>query len=95
VIAKVARQSAALRGSSKQQIRVQELPLKGIEAGMVLGEDVKSAKGLLLIAHGQEVTAGVLERVRNFSAKLGIREPVRMVVNREKTQPTEAVTVTG
>jgi hypothetical protein len=46
---------------------------------MFFGEDVKSAKGLLLIARGQEVTPSLLERIRNFSSELGIREPIRMI----------------
>ena len=83
---------AALRGSAKQEVTVHELLLRDIETGMIFGEDVKSAKGLLLIARGQEVTAGLLERARNFSNELGIREPVRMVVKEAKSEPTEAVT---
>jgi hypothetical protein len=38
--------------------------------GMIFGEDLKSSKGLLLIARGQEVTPALLERMRNFSPNL-------------------------
>ncbi len=71
---------ATLQGSSKREILVRELPLRQIEVGMVFGEDVRSSKGLLLIARGQQVTLGLQERVRNFSAELGVREPIRMIV---------------
>ncbi len=75
---------AKLQGSGKQEILVHELKLRQIEVGMVFGEDVRSSKGLLLIARGQQVTSGLQERVRNFSAELGIREPIRMIVKPNK-----------
>jgi len=80
---------AKLYGSSKREILVHELRLRQIEVGMVFGEDVRSSKGLLLIARGQQVTPGLQERVRNFSAELGVREPIRMIV---KTGENEAAT---
>jgi response regulator RpfG family c-di-GMP phosphodiesterase len=70
---------ADLCGRDKKEVMVHELTLRDIVAGMLFGEDVKSAKGLLLIARGQEVTPSLLERVRNFSSELGIREPIRMI----------------
>ncbi|MGH9575267.1 MAG: HD domain-containing phosphohydrolase [Candidatus Acidiferrales bacterium] len=78
---------AKLHGSSKREILVHELRLRQIDVGMVFGEDVRSSKGLLLIARGQQVTRGLQERVRNFSAELGVREPIRMIV---KTAGDEA-----
>jgi response regulator RpfG family c-di-GMP phosphodiesterase len=75
---------ATLQGSAKSEIAIHELRLRQIEVGMVFGEDVRSAKGLLLIARGQQVTPGLQERVRNFSAELGIREPIRMMMKPEK-----------
>lgn len=77
---------AELHGSRRQEVVVQELRLCELAVGMVFDEDVMSAKGLLLIARGQEVTPGLLERVRNFSSELGIREPIRMVL-RSVAQP--------
>jgi hypothetical protein len=70
---------AELRGRGKKEAREHELTLRDMKAGMFFGEDVKSAKGLLLIARGQEVTPSLLERIRNFSSELGIREPIRMI----------------
>jgi hypothetical protein len=87
---------AKLHGSSKREILVHELRLLQIEVGMVFGEDVRSSKGLLLIARGQQVTPGLQERVRNFSADLGVREPIRMIVKAtegEATGEMEAETV--
>jgi response regulator RpfG family c-di-GMP phosphodiesterase len=70
---------AMLRGSSQDKVQMIELAVREVVVGMVFGEDLKSSRGLLLIARGQEVTPALLERMRNFSPELGIREPVRMV----------------
>ena len=48
--------------------------------GMVVDQDVRSKIGLLLLAKGQEVTLPVLGRLRAFGAKVGIAEPVRVLV---------------
>ncbi len=69
----------AFAGLHGRDRKVHTLMLQEIAAGMLFGEDVKSSKGLLLIARGQEVTPSLLERVRNFSLELGIREPIRMI----------------
>lgn len=61
---------------------VQELPVKGLAVGMVLAEEVRTAAGGLLIASGQELTLSLLERLKNFAAGVGIKEPVRVVVGR-------------
>jgi len=71
---------AAMRGSTQDKIQMLELAIREVRVGMVFGEDLKSSKGLLLIARGQEVTPALLERMRNFSAELAIREPVRMLL---------------
>jgi response regulator RpfG family c-di-GMP phosphodiesterase len=82
---------AELRGRGKKEVLVHELMLREIAAGMQFGEDVKSAKGLLLIARGQEVTPSLLERVRNFSSELGIREPIRMIEPLRDSTPVPLV----
>jgi len=51
--------------------------------GMVVDQDVRSKTGLLLLAKGQEVTLSVLGRLRAFAAKVGIAEPVRVLVEGE------------
>jgi hypothetical protein len=72
---------AAMRGISQEKTLVLERMVKDVTVGMTFGEDLKSGKGLLLIARGQEVTPALLERMRNFSAELAIREPVRMLLH--------------
>jgi hypothetical protein len=71
---------AAMPGSLQEKIQMLELSVRDAAVGMVFGEELKSSKGLLLIAPGQEVTLALLERIRNFSPELVIREPVRMIL---------------
>lgn len=69
---------AKLRGDS-QDVRMVELQIRELRIGMVFGEDLKSSSGMLLVARGQEVTAGLLERLRNFPADVANRSLVRMI----------------
>lgn len=78
---------AQLHGRGKRDLIIRELTLGEMSPGMFFGEDVKSAKGLLLIARGQEVTNSLLERIRNFSTELGIKEKIQMV---ERVRDVEA-----
>jgi CheY-like chemotaxis protein len=57
---------APVRGVSVLELRV----------GMVLTEDVRTEAGLLLVAAGQEVTVGLLERITNFHRTNGLKEPL-------------------
>ena len=80
---------SAMRGNSQEKLQMLELAVRDVKVGMVFGEDLKSSKGLLLIARGQEVTPALLERMRNFSPDLAIREPVRLLL-RDPAAGTEA-----
>lgn len=82
---------AEIQGSGRREVVVWELSIREIAVGMVFDQDVRSSKGVLLIARGQEVTPGLLERVRNFSPGLGIREPLRMVARQLVHQPAQPV----
>jgi response regulator RpfG family c-di-GMP phosphodiesterase len=67
-------------GAQQQQAVVRELKLALIRPGMVFMEDVRTSNGALLIARGHEVTASLIERIRNFSKNDGIPEPLRVMV---------------
>ena len=69
---------AELRGDS-QDVPMIELQIRDLVIGMVFGEDLKSATGVLLVARGQEVTTGLLERLRNFPVDVANRQIVRMI----------------
>jgi response regulator RpfG family c-di-GMP phosphodiesterase len=59
---------------------VRELPLSGLAAGMILAQDVRTTKGTLFVARGQEVTAGLIEKFRNSHAGLFTAEPIRVIL---------------
>jgi response regulator RpfG family c-di-GMP phosphodiesterase len=55
-----------------------DLPLSQVRTGMVLGEDVRSRAGLLLVARGFIVSPTLLARLQSLAP--GVREPIRVVV---------------
>jgi response regulator RpfG family c-di-GMP phosphodiesterase len=65
---------------SNGRARVRELPLDGLSAGMVLAQNILTAKGNLLVARGQEVTAGLIEKIRNSCPGRLHDEPVRVIL---------------
>ena len=80
---------AKLRGDS-QDVHMLELQIKDLTIGMVFGEDLKSGSGVLLVARGQEVTTGLLERLRNFPADVANRQVVRMISQKAPAHPVPA-----
>lgn len=72
---------AALHDSDGPRVEQRELAIGALSVGMVLAEDVKLVNGTLLVARGYEVTAGFIERVRNFRAGT-VKESVRVLVKK-------------
>lgn len=56
------------------------ITIQGLQAGMVLVEDVRTRAGGLLITRGHEVSDGLMVRLRNFAATVGVREPLMVAV---------------
>jgi response regulator RpfG family c-di-GMP phosphodiesterase len=71
---------ASMLGGESAQSVVQELPLSSLRPGMTFLEDVRTVAGGLLVAHGHEVTASLIERIRNFSRNVSVKEPLRVQV---------------
>jgi len=67
----------ALAGTKTEPVR--ELPLHALRAGMVFAEDVRSRSNTLLVARGQTVTPGLIERMKNLPTGQ-VREPIRVHV---------------
>ncbi|MFI5844625.1 HD domain-containing phosphohydrolase [Catenuloplanes sp. NPDC051500] len=66
---------------------VHGVPLAEVQCGMVLAAPVTSLSGVLLVNDGQEVTAGLLTRLRNFAElEDGVAEPV-MVLDVSPSDP--------
>lgn len=54
--------------------------LMSLQVGMVLTDDVRTRAGALLIGRGHEISDGLLVRLRNFAATVGIKEPLQVAV---------------
>jgi FixJ family two-component response regulator len=65
------------------------LPVRALEPGMTLEEDVVSTKGVRLVLKGQEITPTLLARLRSYAAGAGVVEPIRVLLT--TAQATEAV----
>lgn len=58
-------------------VPVREVAVAELVAGMTLADEVRSVRGELLVARGQYVTAQLIERLLNLTARL-VREPLRV-----------------
>jgi hypothetical protein len=58
-------------------VQVREITVGELRAGMTLADDVRSAAGQLLIAHGHEANEGLIECLRNLADGF-VREPLRI-----------------
>jgi response regulator RpfG family c-di-GMP phosphodiesterase len=73
VVGALARLRGAAAGAQEMRVRILDL-----RPGMVLVEDLRARSGLLLVARGFQVTDGLIEKLRNFSAG-HVREPIRVI----------------
>jgi response regulator RpfG family c-di-GMP phosphodiesterase len=71
---------ATLRGVSSGDLTVREIFSRQVQPGMVIAQDVRSVKGVLLIARGHEVSSSLAERLRNLPSQAKVQEPVLVVV---------------
>ena len=65
----------AVVGADTKDLRVTEIPLLGLRAGMMLVEDVRSVAGPLLIARGHVATEQLVTRLWNLGEGY-VREPL-------------------
>jgi response regulator RpfG family c-di-GMP phosphodiesterase len=68
-----------LRAGVTAREELRELPLAALREGMVLVDDLRLLNGALLAARGHEITAGFLQRAKNFRPG-SVKEPVRVMV---------------
>lgn len=64
-------------GSGKNEAR--EIPLRAIQPGMVIMQDVRTHMGTLLVPRGFEVTSPFLERIRSFGPEL-LAETINVMI---------------
>jgi len=62
------------------QTLVREVEMENLRPGMVLAQDVRTRKGVLFIARGQEVTTSLLEKLKNTTGGIYHHDQIRVVV---------------
>jgi len=72
-------------GSGKAEAR--QIPLKAVQPGMIIVQDIRTQVGTLLVSRGFEVTNLFLERSRNFGPEL-LDEIVKVVVPAPRPAPS-------
>jgi response regulator RpfG family c-di-GMP phosphodiesterase len=68
---------------------VREIRLHDLTDGMILAEDVKTTKGMLLVCKEQEATQSLCERLLNYSKHAPIREPLRVLVRMNRVSAVD------
>ena len=58
------------------------MKVAGLQVGMVLDEDLKSANGMRLLPKGQEIAPSILLRVQGLAESIGVAEPFRVIAAR-------------
>ncbi|MCX6630109.1 MAG: hypothetical protein NTW28_21025, partial [Candidatus Solibacter sp.] len=59
---------------------IRKLPVSELRPGMILAQDVRNRKGILFVARGQEVTRGLVEKLRTFAPTLHDAGWIRVIV---------------
>ncbi|MHC4695151.1 MAG: HD domain-containing phosphohydrolase [Planctomycetota bacterium] len=57
-----------------------EIKVRELTPRMILAEDVTTTDGALVVSRGQDVTSSLCQRLRNFSRKRQLAEPIRVLV---------------
>jgi response regulator RpfG family c-di-GMP phosphodiesterase len=61
-------------------VEVRQVVVRDLKQGMILRDNLYAKNGMLLVTKGNEVTPGLIERIANFSRKMGVREPIPVTV---------------
>ena len=61
-------------------VEIRHLAARDLRQGMILRDNIFTKNGMLLVTKGNEVTPSLVERIANFSRKMGVREPISVTV---------------
>lgn len=80
---------ASFVGAASGAGEIREIPLRLVQPGMTIMEDVRTHLGTLLIARGFEVSPPFLERLRNLGASI-LAEKIKVLVPGSASQTEKA-----
>ena len=72
--------AAAWSGWERRLVMVKQL-----EIGMLLNNDVFSKNDVLLVRRGQDITVAVLEKIMNYHERLGVKQPIEVLIPSSST----------
>ena len=70
---------SAFIGAAAAAAEIREMPLRHVQPGMTILDDLRTHMGTLLVPRGFEVSETFLEKLRNFGASI-LAENVRVLV---------------
>ncbi|MEZ4388104.1 MAG: response regulator [Candidatus Krumholzibacteriia bacterium] len=73
--------------------RTRGLTVEELRTGMMLSDDVVLTSGAMLVPKGQEITVGLLERIKNFDQSGAVAEPIWVRVPEHELAPVPLDTV--
>ena len=73
---------AKRRGCGAAEHEIREIGLADLRVGMVLEVELVSQAGVLLVARGNEVTESLVSRLCNLAQRVGVKEPIRVRLNK-------------
>ncbi|HEX7240138.1 MAG TPA: HD domain-containing phosphohydrolase [Longimicrobiaceae bacterium] len=73
---------SALRGDGSRQMETVEVELRGVRPGMVFAEELRTTRGVLLVARGVEATPRVVERLRGLDPQMAARQRIYVMTRR-------------
>ena len=76
-----------VKGAEADNVEIRSLPVRLLQAGMVLCDDLYTQAGQRLVPRGFTVNAGLVERIRNLRPG-SLKEPVRVSLPRVQAQAT-------
>jgi response regulator RpfG family c-di-GMP phosphodiesterase len=71
---------AEVAARAASNVEVRHVVVRELRQGMILRDNLFTKNGMLLVTKGNEVTPSLIERIANFSRKMGVREPIAVTV---------------
>ncbi|HUP03342.1 MAG TPA: HD domain-containing phosphohydrolase [Bryobacteraceae bacterium] len=69
----------------ESQTETRAVRVADLRKGMLVGADVRTTKGLLLLAKGREITEAAIARLISFQGTVGVAEPIPVLVRKAAT----------
>lgn len=71
-------------------VQIVEVPPDHLHSGMVLQNDLCTPTGAIIATAGTTVTVAMIERIQNFAAGFGVRDPIVVEVHADREIPPPA-----